>query len=123
MPVAKPGVRVQIVSIEPIILLSVTRKIADVAEIEVFQPFYAPAWQAGHVSLVTNGTPASGRVKARLTHLPTKLHIVLRNIYLLCRLARGDGRYALARCSKRKIDVEVAVREHPHEDRRGRRHL
>jgi hypothetical protein len=43
MPVAKPGVRVEIVSIEPIILLSVTRKIVDVAEIEVSQPFYAPA--------------------------------------------------------------------------------
>jgi hypothetical protein len=39
MPVAKPGARVEIVSIEPIILLSVTRKIADVAEIEVSQPF------------------------------------------------------------------------------------
>jgi hypothetical protein len=35
MPVAKSGMRVEIVPIEPIILLSVTHKIVDVAEIEV----------------------------------------------------------------------------------------
>jgi hypothetical protein len=39
MPAAKSGVRVETVSIEPIILLSVTRKIADVAGIEESQPF------------------------------------------------------------------------------------
>ena len=113
MPVAKPGVRVQIVSIEPIILLSVTRKIADVAEIEVFQPFYGPAWQAGDVSLATNGTLASASVKARIACLVhgAKLPIIFRNIYLLYGLALGDGRYALAKCSERKIDVEAALKE------------
>jgi hypothetical protein len=111
MPGAKPGVRVQIVSIEPIILLSVTRKIADVAEIEVFQPFYGPAWQAGDVLLATNGTS----VKVRLARSPAgaKLPIIFRNIYLLYSLARGNGRYALAQCSERKIDVDAALKERP----------
>ena len=108
MPVAKPGVRVQIVSIEPIILLSVTRKIADVAEIEVFQPFYGPAWQAGDVSLATNGTSASALVKACLAGLAhgPKMHTIFRNIYLLYGLARGNARYSLAQCSERKVDVK-----------------
>ena len=85
MPVAKPGVRVEIVSIEPIILLSVTRKIVDVAEIEVSQPFYAPAWQAGDVSLATNRTGMSASFRARVAAiLPrgSKLAKVLRNISL-----------------------------------------
>jgi hypothetical protein len=66
MPVAKSGIRVVIVSIEPIILLSVTRKIDDVAEIEVSQPFYAPAWQAGDVCIARDepeGMSASFRVR------------------------------------------------------------
>jgi hypothetical protein len=114
MPRAKPGVRVEIVSIEPIILLSVTRKIADVAEIEVSQPFYVPAWQAGDVSLTTNGTRDS--TQARLTAiLPRggKVAVIFRNIGLLYGLATGNSRYAVARRCERKIDVEAALRERP----------
>jgi hypothetical protein len=116
MPVAKPGVRVEIVSIEPIILLSVTRKIVDVAEIEVSQPFYAPAWQASDASLATNRTGMSDSFRARVaTLLPrgSKLANVLRNISLVCGLATGNGRYALARRCKRKINVDAALKELP----------
>ena len=115
MPAAKPGVRVEIVSIEPIMLLSVSRKIADVAEIEVFQPFFDPAWQARDVSLATNGPPKSASVKARLAALPhgNKLAILFRNTYLLYGLATGNSRYALARRCERKIDVEKALKERP----------
>ena len=116
MPVAKPGVRVEIVSIEPIILLSVTRKILDVAEIEVSQPFYAPAWQAGDVSLATNQTEMSAAFRARVAAiLPrgSKLAKVLRNISLVCGLATGNGRYALARRCERKIDVDATLKQLP----------
>jgi hypothetical protein len=116
MPAAKSGVRVEIVSIEPIILLSVTRKIADVAGIEVSQPFYAPAWQAGDVSLATNQMGMSAAFKARVAAvLPrgSKLATVLRNISLVCGLATGSGRYALARRCKRKINVGAALKELP----------
>lgn len=116
MPEAKPGVRVEIVSIEPIILLSVTRKIADVAEIEVSQPFYAPAWQGGDVPPPENRTLASVSLKARLNAiLPrgAKLSIILRNMYLLYGLATGSGRYALACRCERKIDVETLLKEQP----------
>ena len=115
MPVAKPGVRVEIVSIEPIILLSVTSKIANVAEIEVSQPFYAPAWQAGDVSLATNRTGMSSfraRVAAILPR-GSKLAKVLRNISLVFDLATGNGRYALARRCERKIDVDAALKQLP----------
>jgi hypothetical protein len=116
MPVAKPGVRVEIVSIEPIILLSVTRKIVDVADIEVSQPFYAPAWQAGDVSLATNRTRTSASFSSRVAAiLPrgSKLAKVLRNISLVYGLATGNGRYALARRCERKIDVDAALKKRP----------
>ena len=115
MPVAKPGMRVEIVSIEPIILLSVTRKIADVAGIEVSQPFYAPAWQAGDVSLATTRRgcqPHLARVAAILPR-GSKLAKVLRNISLVCGLATGNGRYALARRCERKIDVDATLKQLP----------
>jgi hypothetical protein len=50
MPMAEPGKRVEIVPIEPIILLSVTRKGADVAAIDVRQPPYEPLWIARDAS-------------------------------------------------------------------------
>jgi hypothetical protein len=116
MPVAKPGVRVEIVSIEPIFLLSVTRKIIDVAEIEVSQPFYAPAWQAGDVSLATNRTGTSASFRAHVAAiLPrgSKLARVSRNLSLLYGLATGNSRYALACRCERKIDVEAALKQLP----------
>jgi hypothetical protein len=116
MPGAKPGVRVEIVSVEPIILLSVTRKIADVAEIEVSQPFYVPAWQAGDVSLATNRARDLASPKARLAAIlphSGKWAIIFRNIYLLYGLATGNSRYALARRCERKINVEAALKERP----------
>ena len=111
-----PNSVVEIASIEPIILLSVTRKILDVAEIEVSQPFYAPAWQAGDVSLATNQTGISAAYRARVAAVPprgSKLAKVLRNISLLYGLATGNGRHALARRCERKIDVDAALKQLP----------
>jgi hypothetical protein len=94
MPVSKPGVRAEIVSLEPIILLSVTRKVADVSDIEVSQPLYLPAWQAGDVTLATNGTRGFSSLKASLAGIPhcAKLAIFFRNISLLFGLAAGKSR-------------------------------
>jgi hypothetical protein len=116
MPVAKPGLRVEIVSIEPIILLGVTRKIVVVAEIEVSQPFYAAAWQASDVSFATNRTGMSASFRARAAAiLPrgSKLAKVLRNVSLLYGLATGNDQHALARRCERKIDVDAALKQLP----------
>jgi hypothetical protein len=115
MPTAKAGVRVEIVSMEPIILLSVTRKIVDVAEIEVSQPFYAPAWQSGDVSLAAkDGMSASFRARvAAILPRGSKLANVSRNISLVYGLATGSGRHALARRCERKIDVDAALKKLP----------
>jgi hypothetical protein len=97
-------------------LLSVTRKTVDVAEIEVSQPFYAPAWRAGDVSLATNRTGMSDSFKARVAAiLPrgSKLAQALRNISLVCGLATGNGRHSLARRCERKIDVDAALKQLP----------
>ena len=96
-------------------LLSVSRKIADVAEIEVSQPFFDPAWQARDVSLATNGPRSLPRLRARLAALPhgSKLANLFRNISLVYGLATGNGRYALARRCERKIDVDEALKELP----------
>jgi hypothetical protein len=115
MPESKPGVRVEIVSLEPIVLLSVTRKIADVSDIEVSQPFYLPALQAGDVTLATNGTRGFASLKASLAGIAhcANLAIFFRNICLLLGLAAGNSRYALSQRCERKIDVEAALKERP----------
>ena len=64
MPGSKPGVRVEIVSLEPIVLLGVTSKIADAAEIEVRRSFYIPVWHdARDLSHATNRTRVSASAR------------------------------------------------------------
>jgi hypothetical protein len=113
MPNAKAGVRVEVVSIEPIILLSVARKFADVPAIEVSQPFYAPAWQSGDASLRQSETSRAplAACLAPLLRRSGKLSIILRNLYYLCGIAAGSSRYALARRCERKVAVATFLGE------------
>lgn len=114
MPEAKPGIRVEIVSLEPIMLLSVTHKVADVERIEVSQPFYAPLWSSKDVSKAPSSTQISIALKRRLMPLiprDKKGAIILRNLHLLVGLITGTNRYALRHQCERKIDVERTLKE------------
>ena len=113
MPEAQPGIRVDIVSLEPIILLSAARKIADVELIEVSQPFYSPAWNSRKGSTTHSPTQGSGGLKICLApFIPRdkKWSITLRNLHLLIGLMTGTNRYALRHRCELRIEVDQALK-------------
>ena len=114
MPPARPGVRNEILSIEPIILLSVTRKVAKVDQIDVTQPFYAIAWEQGDGTLAKSATPVMATMKrwiAPLAPKGSKWRNACRDMFLLGGLTLGLSPYSLkGRCSE-TIDVEKVLNE------------
>ena len=45
-PPAAPGKRVEVLSIEPVVVICTSRKVREVATLDVQQPYYAQAWAA-----------------------------------------------------------------------------
>lgn len=110
MPRARPGVRVEVVSLEPLILLSAARKVYDRDDIDVSQPFYAPMWtheDASKDSPQVRVELADGLARFRLRR--KKWWTLLRNLHLLIGLTTGSGHYALKRRCECRIDVERAL--------------
>lgn len=95
VPVPIAGTRTELVSIEPVILLSVATKTHDVAKLSVMQPFYAKAWQGSDVVHNEPSPPSAARkvVKALRGSAAYRL---LRNAYTIAGLLFGTSRYALS---------------------------
>jgi hypothetical protein len=114
VPVAKPGVRIEIVSLEPIILLSVTRKVRDVESISVMQPFYAPTWNPENASRTRTAAKNAPRVKnivRRVLARHGRLRNWIRNFHLILGLITGLSHYSL-KCSRfQEIRVDQALRD------------
>lgn len=114
MPDAKPGIRIEIVSLEPIILLSATRKVRDVQNITIMQPFYVPAWSEDHAS---NKVTAKGKafniksVAKRFFVRRGRLINLIRNFHLIIGLMTGTSHYSLNNPRFKKIKVDTALRE------------
>lgn len=102
VPEPKPGTRTELVSIEPVILLSVTTKLHDVASLAVTQPFYAEAWDQ-HDAAQLPSVPRGGR-KAFGAFRRLGAYRLLRNIWTIAGLLAGTSRYAMGgtRFIKRK---------------------
>lgn len=102
VPEPKAGTRTELVSIEPVILLSVTTKLRDVQSLAVTQPFYAQAWEVGDVGAVVESTGAARR--AVTTFRRFALYRLLRNAWTIAGLLAGTSRYAMGggRFAKRK---------------------
>jgi SAM-dependent methyltransferase len=112
MPPARPGVRVEVLSIEPIILLSVARKVAKVDQIDVTQPFYAIAWEQGDGSLAKSATPLMARMKrwvAPFAPKGSKWRNAFRDVFLLGGLTLGLSPYSLRRRALETIDVDQVL--------------
>ncbi len=60
-PVAAPGRRVEVLSVEPVVLICTSRKVREVAALDVQQPYYARAW----------GTETGGARPAAAERSPT----------------------------------------------------
>jgi SAM-dependent methyltransferase len=113
MPDAKPGIRIEVVSLEPIILLSATRKVRDVQEITVMQPFYAPAWSQDQA---TNNITAEGKafkiksIAKRVFVRRRRLINLIRNFHLVIGLMTGSSRYSLNNRRFKKIRADTLLR-------------
>lgn len=88
------GTRTEIVSIEPVILLSVTTRRRGVERLSVQQPFYARAWDEGsHEALITT-------TRKRRFDLATLRRFALfrwaRNAYTCVGLATGRSPFAMS---------------------------
>lgn len=92
-PKPGPGTRTELVSIEPVILLSVTTKLHDVARLTVMQPYYAQAWEEHDVAALANS--AKPRRKALAAFRRFGLYRLLRNAWTLFGLLTGGSHYAL----------------------------
>ena len=94
VPEPKPGSRTELVSIEPVILLSVTTKLRDVAQLSVMQPFYAQAWDRHDAAEVASAPRAGRRAIAAFRRFG--LYRLLRNTYTVAGLLFGSSRYAMS---------------------------
>jgi hypothetical protein len=94
VPDPQPGTRTELVSIEPVILLSVTTKLRDVDQLQVMQPFYAKAWDESDAAQLTS-PPKSGR-KLLAAFRRFGLYRLLRNAWTIAGLFAGTSRYALS---------------------------
>lgn len=104
-PKSRAGVRVELVSIEPIILLCVTTKFAEVNAVNVVQPFYASKWEPEpRPSNEVRGPAGKGFSQVRKL-LGPGLARVVRNAWRICELASGRGCYSLSGSHFRKLSV------------------
>jgi hypothetical protein len=113
VPEAKPGVRIEIVSLEPIILLSVACKVRHAESISVMQPFYAPAWNPESASSTRTAEKDVSSIKKivkRLFVRRGRLMNSIRNLHLIVGLMTGASHYSLNSSCFRKIRVDQALR-------------
>ena len=97
VPGAKAGHRVQLVSLEPIVLLCVSKKVELVDTIRAVQPFYVNAWAAHDVDALENSKSVSKiwvfAKWLQRQHVP--LGNLLRNTVLILGLAFGRSQYSI----------------------------
>jgi hypothetical protein len=94
VPPPQVGTRTELVSLEPVILLSVTTKQREVDALRVVQPFYDQAWNEGAEVLVSHPPSRSNWLRSLFTRR-TWAHRLARNAYTVAGLALGTSRYAL----------------------------
>ncbi len=102
VPHARRGVRVEVVSLEPVILLAVTKKIRHVDCLKVSQPFYQQAWTEQSSSELNVGARSSVvQVLKKLVPVHRgALTNVIRNLLLVFGLASGLSRFSIMRFDK-----------------------
>ncbi|HEX4847034.1 MAG TPA: hypothetical protein VFV30_02725 [Novosphingobium sp.] len=95
VPEPHPGTRTELVSLEPVILLSVTTKLRAVDSLSVMQPFYAKAWEGTEAVQSKPASPSPVRQAAKRLR-GTAAYRLARNAYTVAGLLFGTSRYALS---------------------------
>ena len=110
-PVAAPGRRVEVLSVEPVVLICTSRKVREVAALDVQQPYYARAWgtEAGDATEPAERTPTgTDRVRAwarAIVPRDSAVHRVGRNLVRTAGLATARDPSGLAGPNFERIDV------------------
>jgi hypothetical protein len=108
VPGIKPGTRVQLVSLEPILLLCVAKKIEVVDSIKAVQPYYLNAWAAHDVAALQNQKSVSKIwtfAKRRLRQRGSFVNL-LRNAALILGLVLGRSSYSIKSPRFKKVVVK-----------------
>jgi hypothetical protein len=111
-PQANPGKRVEIVSLEPVIMLSVSKKASKVDSISAVQPFYLKAWRDGEASSV-QANQNRGGINAFLKNSLKKRGLLVnfgRNLFLILGLASGLSRFSIKNSHFKRVSVEEILR-------------
>lgn len=106
VPPPRPGGRTQVVSIEPLILLSVSRKTYEPESVRVLQPYYEGAWEGvANASMVTNAHPGSawGFMKKRL-NVGNPVVRGARNCWTVFGLLFGVSCYSVKRFERVRVE-------------------
>ena len=110
-PSAAAGKRIEIVSIEPIILMSVTRKAGNVDAIKVTQPFYENAWKNSDATEIQATGPSIISILKKTLKTRGKIINSLRNAGLVFGLAIGKSRFSIKHPKFKEIIVKDLFRE------------
>ena len=98
-PSPQAGLRTQIASLEPVILLAISRRTADAAEpLKVMQTFYTEAWGTAEGAAKRRPTMRT-RIKHRLNRLregAPDLYLTIRNVATIGALATRRGSLAMS---------------------------
>ena len=105
VPQAKPGVRVEMISIEPIILLCVATKLIEKEAISVTQPFYLRHWSESE-AVPSTGQSLRKKWRGRFESLfGARARRALRNAVRIFDLLVGRSRYSLEGSQYEKVKV------------------
>jgi SAM-dependent methyltransferase len=106
VPSPQSGTRVEVASIEPLILLSTSEKVRHIERLDVSQPFYQKAWAERDPSRLSSSSKPSltRRLKRHLTSNRGVLINTIRNTLLLVGLAVGRSRFSIKRFNRFQPD-------------------
>lgn len=106
----QPGTRTELVSLEPVVLLSVTTKQRALEALRVVQPFYDQAWSEG-IDVLVSHPPSHSSWLRSLVSRRSWMYRLARNAYIIAGLALGTSRYALR--GKRFVRKVPGQGDHP----------
>jgi hypothetical protein len=112
MPRSNPGQRLEVVSVEPLILLSITVKKFEVDSLTVVQPFYERAWSEKNVSALDFNSENQGLLSQLTAKIKRVLKSILflRNMLMVSALAIGSTHFSVMNSRYKKLRVSDLVK-------------
>lgn len=99
---AEPGERFEFVSLEPIVIICISRKGRETAQLDqIAQPFYSGAWSKNSSDHLAEKIFGAGGVRSRVLNFIRRapgVYRAVRNLRLMLGLASGQSTYSLRRC-------------------------